>query len=171
MKIDNLYENDLRLFNIFAKKCKDEDEFKYNLKIMLKINYDYYNGKDNMDDVRKVNSLLGLDNEGCIHALLLNLFFKTGKNQIKEYIKEKIELNGIDSLNSDFNSEIGGKISIDRTLLDDLIKLYYESLDEKININKEDKRYILEINRYYKDECARVQLAANEHASNLKIVI
>lgn len=171
MKINKLYLDDLRLFDIFARECKDEDEFKYNLKIMLKINYDYYNGKDNMDDVRKVNSLLGLDNEGCIHALLLNLFFKTGKNQIKEYIKEKIELSGIDSLNSDFNNEIGGKISIDRVLLDDLIKLYYKSLDEKISIAEEDERYILEINGYYKDECERVQLAANELASKLKIVI
>lgn len=171
MNIKNLYLEDLRLFDIFAREYKDKDEFKYNLKTMLKINYDYYNGKDNMEEIRKVNSLLGLDNEGCIHALLLNLFFKTNKNQIKEYIKEKIRLNGIEALNSDFEREISGNLSVDRVLLDDLIKLYYEKTNEKIDIDKDDERYILEINRYYKDECERVQAAANELASSLKIVI
>lgn len=169
MKINKLYLDDLRLFDIFARECKDEAEFKHNLKIMLKINYDYDHGNDDMDLIKKVNDLLGLDNKGCIHALLLNLFFKTGKHSIKKYIKEKIELVGIDILDSDFEHEIGGKISIDRALLDDLIKLYYEKLDEKINFDKDDERYILEINEYYKDETARTQLSAEKLMNEQKM--
>lgn len=171
MEINNLYLFDLKLFNIFAREIKIKDEFKYNVRFILKAKNNFYNGCDNIKECKKANGLLSLDNEGIIHALLLNLFFKFGNSPIKEYIKEKISLNGIDSVEEDLEKEISGNVSIDRELLDDLINLYYESLDKKIDIDRKDEEYILEINKYYKDECERMQVIADKLVNGLKIVI
>lgn len=170
MEINNLYLLDFKLFNIFARESKSKDEFKHNVRFMLKAKNTFYNGYDNIKEFKKANGLLSLDNEGTIHALLLNLFFKCGNSPIKEYIKEKINLNGIDGVEEELEKEISGNVSIDRELLEDLINLYYDSLDREIDIDKKDQEYILEINGYYKDECERIQTICDEMSYELRKV-